>query len=218
VLSILLAPSLARAQAEPAPPGYVPPGKEPVPPPPSPLKWHMSVNARLAVPLGSVAPGLPAVGWGAGGSVSRALLDVGRLRVGVGFDFGYQRVQEQNYTNATPLGRTDHFLSHMTFAALAVFDGIFGRLRPWFVIGPGLSVAQYDAPAPEAGKPPIDVVSVVPLVQLGAGLGVEIYHGIDLGLGGQLDFTFSSLAVGSPPRQVFTPGLFSLQLELGFRF
>jgi hypothetical protein len=120
--ALLLAPALARAQAEPAPPGYVPPGQhEPAAQPPSPYKWHVAVDARLAVPLGTMPPDLAPVGYGAGVQITRALVDVGRMRFGVGGDFAYQRI---------PDSTSDHFLSHMTFAALAVLDGWCDRLRP----------------------------------------------------------------------------------------
>ena len=95
-------PALAWAQAEPAPPGYVPPGQhEPEPPPPSPCSWHIAVNARLAVPLGTIPPNLAPVGYGGGIQITRALIDFGRMRLGVGTDFAYQRIPHS----------TDEFLS-----------------------------------------------------------------------------------------------------------
>ncbi|MGZ3425576.1 MAG: hypothetical protein ACXVCV_02955 [Polyangia bacterium] len=209
VLCLLCAPALARAQAEPAPEGYVPPGKsEPPPPPPSPLKWHVAVDARLAVPLGTVPPNLAPVGYGGGVQITRALVDVGRMRFGVGADFAYQRIPQAS----------DEFLSHMTFAALAVLDGIFGRVRPWIAAGPGLSVVEYRKPATPMMPIAIDSNAVVPLVEAGLGLDVELARHVDLGLAGELDLTFSSLTVGAPPVQAFQPGLFSARLELGFRF
>lgn len=216
---LVVAPAVARAQAEPAPPGYVPPGHEPEPPPPSPLKWHIAVDARLAVPLASPPPSLPPVGWGAGVQLTRALVGFGRGRFGVGADFAYERLQHEQQA-LVPFGATTQSLSHMTFAGLLVLDGIFGRVRPWATAGAGLSVAQYRQPSMDPMMPMAGVSAdaVVPLVQLALGLGVEITHGVDIGLAGQLDFTFSSLSVGSPPATVFSPGLFALRLDLGFRF
>jgi hypothetical protein len=209
VVFALLLPVLAWAQAEPAPPGYIPPGKrEPEPPPPSPYKWHIAVDARLAVPLGATPPNLAPVGYGGGIQVTRALVDVGRLRFGLGGDFAYQRIPRA----------TDEFLSHMTFAALAVLDGIFGRLRPWIAAGAGLSVAEYRKPATEIMPVPIISDAVVPLVEAGLGLDIELARNVDLGLGGELDLTFSSLTVGAPPVRAYEPGLFSVRLGLGFRF
>ncbi len=205
----LLAPARARAQAEPAPPEYVPPGHhEPEPPPPSPLKWHVSANARLAVPLGATPPNLASVGYGGGVQLTRALVDLGRMRFGVGGDFAYQRIPRS----------TDEFLSHMTFAALAVLDGIFGRVRPWLTAGVGLSVAEYRKPATEVMPVAINVDAVLPLVQLALGLDVAVARNVDIGIGAGLDLTFSSLTVGAPPVQAFQPGLFSARLGLGFRF
>ena len=206
---VVTAPALARAQAEPAPPEYVPPGRhEPEPPPPSPLKWHLAANARLAVPLGSTPPDLAPVGWGGGVQLTRALIDLGRMRFGVGGDFAYQRIQHSS----------DEFLSHMTFAALLVLDGIFGRVRPWVTAGAGISVAEYRKPATEVMPMAINVDAVVPLVQLALGLDVELARNVDIGVGGALDLTFSSLTVGAPPVQAFQPGLFSARLGIGFRF
>jgi hypothetical protein len=206
---LLLLPALAWAQAEPAPPGYVPPGKhEPASPPPSPYLWHIAVDARLAVPLGTIPPNLAPVGYGGGIQVARALVDVGRMRFGIAGDFAYQRIPRTS----------DEFLSHMTFAALAVLDGWFDRVRPWLAAGAGLSVAQYRKPATSAMPVGIDSNNVVPLVQLGLGLDVELARNVDLGLGGEFDFTFSSLTVGAPPVTAFQPGLFSVRLGIGFRF
>jgi hypothetical protein len=195
----------------------VPPGHEPEPPLPSPHKWHIAVDARLAVPLGARPAGLPPVGWGAGVAMSRALVDLGRLRFGLGVDFAYQRVQHDKHSEVT-LGDVQQFTSHMTFAGLLVFDGIFGRLRPWLALGGGLSVARYDDPPTTGKQVEISAGDEVPLVQLAAGLGIEITHGIDLGLGGQLDLTFSSRQAETPPVQLFAPGLFSLRADVGFRF
>ena len=157
-------PALAWAQAEPAPPGYVPPGHhEPEEPPPSPLKWHVSANARLAVALGTVPAELASVGYGGGIQLTRALVDFGRMRFGVGADFAYQRIPHS----------TDDFLSDMTFAALLVLDGIFGRVRPWLTAGAGLAVDEYRKPAnPMTMALAIDANAVVPLVQLALGLDV----------------------------------------------
>jgi hypothetical protein len=106
----------------------------------------------------------------------------------------------------------------MTFAALLVLDGIFGRLRPWITAGAGLSVAEYRKPATEIMPMAIDVDAVVPLVQLALGLDIELARNVDIGVGAGLDLTFSSLTVGAPPVQAFQPGLFSARLGVGFRF
>jgi hypothetical protein len=209
---LLLTPALAHAQAEPAPEGYVPPGKEPLPPPPSPLKWHVAVDARLAVPIRQVHT-LPPVGWGAGIQVSRALIDVGRMRVGIGADFAYQRVQGTYRVQVPP---TDEFVSNMTFAALLVIDGIFDRVRPWVAVGGGFAVSRFFQMSKSG--PAIDVDNVEPLVEIGLGLGVRVWRWLEVGVGGELDLTFASLAVGEPPVEPFQPGLFVVRAGAGFRF
>src|SRR3954454_14721313 len=101
----------ARGRRPPRPPAT----PRPEAPPPSPYKWHISANARLAVPLGATPPNLSSVGYGGGIQIARALVDAGRMRFGVGADFAYQRIPHAS----------DEFLAHTTFAALAILDGIF---------------------------------------------------------------------------------------------
>src|SRR5947209_2347284 len=108
---LLLAPALARAQAEPAPEGYVPP---------RPLKWRIAADGRVPIVLREPA-GLPTAGWGAGAQVTRSLIEVGRIRFGVGADFGYARFANDLVVRQPDF--TQH-LAHMTFAALFVFDAI----------------------------------------------------------------------------------------------
>jgi hypothetical protein len=205
---LLLVPALARAQAEPAPEGYVPPGKEaPPPPPPAAEKNHLAANARLAVPLGGQLPGIPAVGFGAGVQLSRALVNVGRMRFGVGFDFGYLRA-----------GDDFNQVANWTFAALGVLDGIFGRVRPWVAVGAGIAVGQFRQPAADPSMPPLAITGVLPLVQLSLGLDIAVSRGVEIGIGGEFDLTFSSLVVGSPPARPFDPGMFAARLGIGFRF
>jgi hypothetical protein len=210
--ALMLAPALAFAQAEPAPPGYRPPGqREPDPTSTSteaPPKWHLSVDPRLAVRFGGGT--LPRIGYGAGVEASRALVDVGPLRFGVGLAFGYHR-----FAHDLPSGESEA-VSHMTFAARAVLDGIFRRLRPYLAAGAGLSVGDYQA-SPNAANPMgIADTTVMALVQLALGLDVAVYRGIELGLHGEVDLTFSSASLaGMTPYQ---PGLFALGLDVGFRF
>jgi len=214
VCCLLLAPALARAQAEPAPEGYVPPGKsEPEAPPPSPLKWRIAVDGRPAIALRS-PQGVPTVGWGAGAQVTRALIDVGRIRFGVGADFGYVRFGPLTFPEPDP----NQHLAHMTFAALVVLDAMLGRVRPWFAAGAGLSVAWYFQPSPMPGLPITNINTVVPVVELELGLSVEVYRHVDIGVAAHLDLTFSNDAVGIPPYTVFEGGAFSPRFELGFRF
>jgi hypothetical protein len=209
----------AFAQAEPAPPEYVPPGHEPEspPPPPSPIKWHIGVGAHLVVPLAALPPALPQEGWGAAVNFTRALINVGRMRFGLGADFGYGRVQHDKY-NSQWIGPSLQFVSHTTVAGLLVLDGIFDRLRPWLTAGGGFSIAQYTDPHLSNDPiPSVELVRVVPLLQFAAGLGVRVWRNLDVGLGTQIDLTFSSDMIANPPRTFFSPGAFVLRLDVGFR-
>jgi hypothetical protein len=217
VAALAIVPSLAHAQAEPAPESYVPPGHERPPPPPSPYRWHVGVDADLVVPLAPLPPSLPQYGWGAGVQLQRALVDLGRLRFGLGATFAYRRVQHDK-TSMLPYADNQQFMSHMTFAGLLILDGIFGRMHPWLGAGAGVSVAQYRDPAVTASTTSVDIQSVLPLVQIALGLDVEVWKRIEVGLAGELDPTFSSTAVGTPPVKMFAPGLFVLRAGVGFRF
>lgn len=215
VLSLL--PALAWAQAEPAPPGYVPPGKEAPWEPPHPAeKNHIAVYGGVAVPMGSQLPGVPSVGFGAGVQLSRALVDVGRMRFGVGFDFGY--LNAGPITPTSTLSPTPTAVSNWNFALLGVLDGIFGRVRPWLAVGAGIAVGQFRQPAADESMPPLQVTGVLPLVQLSLGLDVEVSKGVEVGVGAEIDLTFSSLVVGSPPARPFDPGMFLGHAGIGFRF
>jgi hypothetical protein len=220
--ALLLATArLAFAQAEPAPEGYVPPHRRGAPPvepgpreTPSGLpKWHISVAPHLNVLLSDGPAGLPTLGYGGGVQVTRALLPLGRGRFGVGFDFAYDRFSHALASGGTQLD------AHALFALMAIVDGIAGRVRPWLGVGGGLSVVNYENPTPTAVNPGgISLVGAVGLIKLALGLGVRVYEQLEVGLRADFDLTFSSQKAGTPPRDVFAPGLFSLGLDFGFRF
>jgi hypothetical protein len=209
---VALLPSLALAQAEPAPEDYVPPGRtKPLPPPEPPThegpeappKWHAAIAPHLVVRFGSVPADIPVIGYGGGVSISRALLPFGRvLRLGVGADFGYDR-----------LPGPSTFIAHATFAAMVVVDANVGpqkRVRPWLAAGGGISAAQFriDDPNPAKAK---DIFSAAGLVKVALGFGVRVWRWLEIGLRGELDFTFAS-------QSELTTSWFSAALELGSSF
>jgi hypothetical protein len=149
--------------------------------------------------------------------LSRALVDLGRLRFGLGASFAYHRVQHDIKTTI-PFGDVQQFAAHMTFAGLLVLDGIFGRLHPWLGAGAGVSVAQYNLPAATPNDRVTSISSVLPLIQVALGLDVEVYKRVEITLAAEIDATFSSTMVGTPPRSPFAPGLFVLRHGVGFRF
>ena len=230
VLALMFLPALAWAQAEPAPEDYVPPYKRGLPPeranepegpaqlPQTVPKWHIAVAPRMVVRLGDAPPGLPTIGLGGGVQVARALWPLGRtLRFGVGFDFAYDRLFHDKAAPATGT----QFLSHATFAAVAIVDALVGkdgRVRPYLGVGGGLSVAAYEDPPPQAGLKGVSEVAALGLVHLTLGLGVRTWESFEIGVHGEVDFTFSDTTVGTPPKPIFQPGLFALALDLGFRF
>jgi hypothetical protein len=216
-----LACTSAFGQAEQAPESYRPPRQPGMPQPheaqqreaDSKLpKWHVAVAPHLNFLFGDT--GLPLVGYGGGVQITRALLPIGRARFGVGADFAYDRFSHDIKTSSTTSGT--QFLAHATFAALLVVDGIAGRVRPWVALGGGLSVANYESPMSVDNPKGTSLVGVAGLLKIALGFGVSIYQGFELGLRADADLTFSDQqAMG---KSVWQPGLFSLGLDLGFRF
>jgi hypothetical protein len=190
------------------------PNRPPKPPLPA---WNLAVAPRLSVLLGDSAAGIPNVGYGAAVRLHGAFLPLGPLRLGAGIQFAYDRFARDK--PGASFGSTTQLLSHASFAAIAILDAIFGRARPWVGLGGGFSVAEYQDPTVQ-GSPPVAVslVTVVPMVTIAFGVGVRLYRGFELGLRGDVDVMFSSQAAGTPPRTVFSPGVFGLSLDLGFRF
>jgi hypothetical protein len=217
-LLLLLLPSLAWAQAEPAPESYRPPRQPGMPQPGEAQqrqadaalpKWHIAVAPHLNFLAGDGPPKLPLLGYGGGVQVTRALLPLGRARFGVGADFAYDRFSHEHDGG-------NEFVAHATFAGLLVVDGIAGRIRPWLALGGGFSVANYQAPASMNDPNGISRVGVAGLVKLAAGFGVRVYEGFELGLRADFDATLSGEQVGG--KNVWQPGFASLGLDLGFRF
>ena len=154
-------------------------------------------------------PNLSPVGYGGGVQLTRALVDVGRMRLGVGGDFAYQRIPRAS----------DEYLSHTTFAALLVLDGIFGRVRPWLGVGAGLSVAQYRKPRHARHARRIDVDTVAGARRRSPSASTSRSPATSTSASAPASTsTFSSLDRRHPPVQAFQPGLFSARLGVGFRF
>jgi hypothetical protein len=215
----------AFGQAEPAPESYRPPHQPGMPQPEPPSgptreeqakqpKWHIAIAPHLNFLLGQRVPDLPLLGYGGGVQVARALVPFGRARFGVGADFGYDRFQHEVKTSMFSSGT--QFVGHATFAAMAVLDGIIGRVRPWLAVGGGFSVANYENPATATNPKGNSIVGAAGLVKVGAGVGVVVYEGIELGLRADYDATLSSKAVNGT--NIWQPGFMSLALDLGYRF
>jgi len=239
VVLVCLWPALALGQAEPAPPEYVPPAEQkgpappasPFDPPPAPKapapdptpptgrplrlreqpRWRMSVAPRLSVRIGDGPDGLPRVGYGAGVHLLRAIGVFGPIRLGLGASFAYDRLAVDRETGTQAL-------AHYSFAAFGVLDTIVDRVRPFLTVGGGLSAGTYREPALVAGDKNLDLTEAVGLIQLGAGLGVRVYQGFEVGLRGELDLTFSGTAVGAQLRHPFSPGIFAAALDLAAAF
>jgi hypothetical protein len=230
VLLVLL-PRLVLAQAEPAPPDFVPSphradpvaqGEQPVFTPrkkrPGAPKWRIWVQPRLSLLLGappsfpSVPPTVqPTVGYGAGVGFGRALVTFGQFRFGFAFGFAYDRI-------STDISQAMFGVSHATFAPAFTLDGVFAeRVRPFLSLGGGLDVGVFRAPE-VGGMPVVEQIEALGLVQLALGLGVRVYEGFEVGVRAEGNFLFSSTSYGTPARTVFSPGLVSLGLDLAYLF
>jgi hypothetical protein len=211
-LVVALVPSLAWAQAEPAPEDYVPPGRtKPLPPPPppespqgpeAPPKWHVAIAPHLTVRFGSAPMNIPTIGYGAGVSFVRALVPfAGAARFGIGADFTYDRFPG----DAT-------WVAHAGFVGMLVVDALVGpqkRIRPWAGAGAGISAAQYRVDVGTAAMRK-DIFSAAGLVRVGLGLSGRVWRWLELGLHGELDFTFGQTEL--------TTSWFSAALDLGSSF
>jgi hypothetical protein len=221
----------AWAQAEPAPPDYVPPAQRGLPargepsrpsrppPPPSkpitpefrdiPQRYELAASARLTFRIGDGPDGLPQLGFGGGVRFHAALVRLGRVRLGVGAHFAYDKISRD--TSSIIVAPTTQQLTHATFAAVAVADALLWRLRPWVAAGGGFSVASYTEPAAMPGAMPIDDQSVLGLATVAGGCTLDVYEGFELGVHADALFTFSSAPW-------FSPGVVGLALDAGFRF
>jgi hypothetical protein len=213
------------AQAEEAPEGYQPPAGIPISTEPSRAKsqeeaaehrWVLSIDPRFVVGLNGQEP---RIGYGAGVSIGRALVVRGVLRFGLGGSFAYERLQHER---AAALGLSGGLqaTSHASFSADLRVDALLraGRIRPWGSLGPALSIAQYSEPASIDLPNGVAATRVLPALRAGLGLAVLVWHSIEVGARFEWLVTFDGKTLGSPPVQAYTPGTFSIGVDLGFRF
>jgi hypothetical protein len=223
-LALVLLPSLvwAAGDAEPAPEGYVPPNRPGIPQPQEAKqrqedarlpKWRIAVAPHFNILMGDPPPGAQTLGYGAGIHVTRAMVPIGRGRFGLGGDFGHDRFQRERKFGTFSTGT--QLTAHTSFAALVVFDGIVGRVRPWLGLGGGLSVAQYESPPTIDSAMGESRVGVTGLVKVALGFGVRVYDEFELGLRADYNATLSGEQVNG--KNVWQPGYFMLGLDLGFR-
>lgn len=230
---MLLASSSAHAQAELAPESYEPPaGVAMTPSPPSPAVlaaeaeakkrlWVLTGDPRFVVSMGS-GKGVPRYGYGVGVSIARALFVRGTGRIGLGFSFSYERVQhDEHYKSTLTQDAFDltHSISHAAFSLDLRLDGLtlWGRVRPWVLIGPAFSIGNY-AEGTSRNNNQVTSVRVLPAMRVGAGVGVDLVKGVEVGLHLEVLPTFNGTQVGMLGTDPFTPGNFSLGIDVGFRF
>jgi len=231
----------AYAQAEVAPVGYEPPAGVPVSKDPRQVKceheaqvhlWNITVQPRLVIALGDGnGSGLPRFGYGAGASFSRAVLVFGRVRLGLGITFSYERQQHETVRAPSfQVGDTTQFLSHASFSADVKLESFYlrGVLRPWIALGPALSIASYSEPPSTAFQDGIKNTSVLPGLRAGVGIAGTVTNGVEIGGRAEWLATFNGPQLGEfvstdpmlarKPITPMTPGNFSVGVDVGFRF
>jgi hypothetical protein len=222
LLIALCAARLAFAQAEPAPPEFQPFRNEPVGDTPQQHessrltpRFFLTLSPRFDIRLGDPPASLPKLGYGGGVQFAAALLSVGPARAGLAFSFAYDHFEHRK--DEVISSDTLQFASHGTFAFSLYLDALVGRVRPWAQIGGGFDVADYENPTQTTAKN-ISDVAVAPIFRAALGISVLITKMIELGGHGEVISVFSHVSDGSPPQTVFSPGLVSVTLDLGFRF
>jgi hypothetical protein len=227
--AVLLCSALAFGQAEEAPEEYQPPPGVPMSPEPSHAasqqeasdhRWLVAVQPRFVIGL-SGAGELPRIGYGFGLNVGRALVVRGAVRLGIGASFAYDRVAyggkqdaQQNISNAV------ESIAHASFSADVRLDALLlaGRIRPWAMLGPALSVATYSEPAPTQFSANPSSTHALPGLRAAVGLAGLVWRSLELGAHLEWLVTFDGPSLGTPPVQPLTPGTFSVGLDVGFRF
>jgi len=218
LLLCTLAPGSARGQAEVAPSSYEPPPGVPISVDPGRVAaereaqrhlWLVQLQPRFVVALDTGgAADLPRYGWGAGVGISRALLVVGRTRLGLGVFFSYERQQRDAIQL---LGGAD--VPSRAWASFSLdlrVEGFYkeGRLRPWASLGPLVSIGSFSNQTD---------VAVMPGLRAAVGITYAVAQVIELGPRLEVMAAFGP-TVGNPPFQPLTPGNVSLGLDVGFRF
>jgi hypothetical protein len=230
-----LAPGAAFAQAEAAPPGSVaPPDSAPraaassqgdPPRRPLPARVRVAGNVRFSGLLGETATAAAPLGWGFGLQLSAALLPVGYMRFGFVLDFAQDRFQRA----ITGYPETPQLLLHNTFAVQALLDLPTRFVRPYLAVGAGLSAARHESPLPDPAQqaPQTLELATLPLVRVSAGVAVSPLRWFEIGVSGELSFTFSDHRGGvldqgtmaAPAMaQLFSPGWGSLATWVGYCF
>jgi hypothetical protein len=219
---MLLLLAVPGVQAEPAPPGYVPPsrpqGAAPAEAPNVGPMWHLVAGARLSLRLGESSSPLPRVGYGAGVQLGRVIITLGLVRFGAAFDFAYDRFAHDKVTTAMVVyGNHTQYVSHAAFAGDLVTDAFVGRLRLWGAAGAGASISHYEDPAP-GGPPVVSETDVLPVLKFATGAGWAFVERIEIGLHVEVELLFSSVRGGTPPQELFGPGVVAFGFDLGLHF
>jgi hypothetical protein len=172
------------AQAQPAPVAAPPPAAQPAP---APLDNRVGVVASYARQLGDDAVALgPPGGFGVTGSYERRLQPLPHdFDLSAGVDFGYDKFG---------LHCTCAVVSQATFVATAAAAWHWGRLRPYVLVGGGITV---------------EMEGVQPLVRTTMGLDIAITR--DIGVTARVAYTHIFIR---PTVTTYAPGEPALTQEI----
>jgi hypothetical protein len=148
---------------------------------------------------------------------------LGRLELGVGASFSYQRyARTVTFKQMVSPGvemdaQGDRLLSTGDFVAAHTFTVVLGRWRPWLSVGAGISLDHFTSP--EARYAPGESRTTLPLVQGAAGFHVEVAPQTDGGI--QVDYAhlFEPAFVTTAGERLHLFGdRVAVRLEMQYRF
>jgi hypothetical protein len=181
------APAAEPGPAEPAPPEPVAAVDEPEPP--AHLIGIAFGGGRRLDPAGTEVP--PAHGLSVATMLVRRYLLVGRLELGLGFHFAFQRYARDVTITIMSGGQTISYddIRTLTYYDLALAHTVSlplygGRVRPFALLGGGVTLAHFSTLETELGE----ARAVRPIVRGAAGLEFAV-AGPETRVGLELDYT-----------------------------
>jgi hypothetical protein len=218
------------SQAEPAPPPAVTPPPPPPPPPvieeepPPPPVWSLGLTIGGAYRVGQAAKDTtPRLGLAFSTFGGWRYAALGRLELGVGASFGYQRyartvtVKKMVMPGVEMEVEGERLFSTGEFVATQTFTLVLGRWRPWLSAGGGISLNHFTSPEPRYA--PGESRTTLPLVQGAAGFHIEVAPQTDAGLHFDYAHLFESAFVTSGGERLHLYGdRLAVRLEMQYRF
>jgi hypothetical protein len=192
--------------------------------PPQPPVFALGLTIGGAYRVGQAATDVPpslGLAFSTFGGWRYAAL--GRLELGVGGSFSYQRYartvtfQQMVRPGVEMAVQGDRVLSTGDFVAAQTFTVVVGRWRPWLSVGGGVSIDHFTSPEPRYA--PGESRTTLPLVQGAAGFHLEVAPQTDGGI--QFDYAhlFEPVFVTSAGERLHVFGdRLAVRFEMQYRF